>query len=229
MEASTGKEQITVLIVDDHPIVREGLRSTLNGKEVRVLGEAANGAEAIERVRELRPDIVLMDVRMPDMDGLTATEMIKKEQPETAIIVVTSYESIDYLKRAILAGAAGYVLKDFSRTALVDAIRVVMSGGSLIDGVLLRGLLKEVGLERRGPTNLGGLEALSPREREVLQLLVQGLTNKEIAREMQYSVATVKSTVQRIIDKLGVSDRTQAAVLAVQAGMRAEQSYTTTT
>ncbi|MBI1886534.1 MAG: response regulator transcription factor [Chloroflexi bacterium] len=221
MVATSGRA--TVLIADDHPMVREGLRSMVAGKDVQVVGEAGSGSEALERVRELQPDVVLMDVRMPDMDGLAATEIIKKEKPETSVVIVTSYESMDYLRRAVIAGAAGYVLKGVSQTALVNAIRIVKSGGSLIDGALLKELLKEIGLEQREPLKLGGLDMLSPRERDVLRHLVRGLTNKEIAQEMHYSVGTVKNAVQRIIEKLGASDRTQAAVLAVQAGIGMEQ------
>jgi DNA-binding NarL/FixJ family response regulator len=163
-----------------------------------------------------------MDVRMPDMDGLAATEIIKQESPETSIIVVTSYESKDYLRRAIDAGAAGYLLKGMSREALIDGIRLVRGGGSLIDARLLSELLSDMGVEgTRFQGTEGALEALTPREQEVLHLLVRGLTNKEIAAEMHYSVGTVKNVVQRVIEKLGVSDRTQAAVFAVRAGMSA--------
>jgi NarL family two-component system response regulator LiaR len=211
---------ITVLIADDHPMVREGLRSMLEVEGIEVIGEAATGAEAVERVQQLGPDVVLMDVRMPDLDGLAATEIVKESSPETSVIVITSYESKDYLRRAIQAGAAGYLLKGMSRESLIDAIRLVRGGGSLIDARLLSELLTEMGVqETRFKGAEGALEALTPREQEVLQLLVRGLTNKEIAAEMHYSVGTVKNVVQRVIEKLGVSDRTQAAVYAVRAGL----------
>lgn len=211
---------IAVLICDDHPMVREGLRSMLNVEGISVVGEAATGREAVEQVRRLRPDVVLMDVRMPDMDGLAATEVVKGELSSTSIIILTSYESKDYLRRAIEVGAAGYLLKGMPRETLVDAIKVVKGGGSLIDAKLLSELLQELGVEgARFRETAGLLEALTPRERQVLELLVQGLTNKEIAAQMHYSVGTVKNVVQRLIDKLGVSDRTQAAVLAVRAGL----------
>lgn len=211
---------ITVLIADDHPMVREGLRSMLDAEGIEIVGEAANGTEAVEGVQQLNPDVVLMDVRMPDMDGLTATEIVKEGSPETSVIVITSYESKDYLRRAIEAGAAGYLLKGMPRESLIDAIRLVRGGGSLIDARLLSELLREMGVEgSRFQGAEGALEALTPREQEVLQLLVCGLTNKEIAAEMHYSVGTVKNVVQRVIEKLGVSDRTQAAVYAVRAGL----------
>lgn len=215
------KDGVTVLIVDDHPMVREGLRAMLKVEGISVVGEAATGAEAVEQARRLQPDVVLMDVRMPDMDGLSATEILKAEMPSTSIIIVTSYESKDYLRRAILAGAAGYVLKGMSRDTLIDAIKVVKGGGSLIEGKLLSELLSELGIEgTRYQQAQSVVEALSPREKQVLQLLVQGLSNKEIASQMHYSLGTVKNVVQRVIEKLGVSDRTQAAVLAVRAGLQ---------
>ncbi len=215
------RQGITVLIVDDHPMVREGLRSMLDTEGIEVVGEAGTGAEAVEKVPQLNPDVVLMDVRMPDMDGLAATEIVKQNSPETSVIVVSSYESKEYLRRAIEAGAAGYILKGMSRESLIDAVRLVRGGGSLVDARLLGELLREMGMEgsRFEGAAEGALEALSPRELEVLQLLVQGLTNKEIAQQMHYSVGTVKNVVQRVIEKLGVSDRTQAAVYAVRVGL----------
>lgn len=216
-------ESIRVLIVDDHPMVREGLRSMLAGDIIDVVGEAATGSQAVETAQQLMPDVILMDVRMPDMDGLAATEIIKEMVPGASVVVITSYESKDYLKRAIQAGAAGYVLKGMARDHLIDVIRLVCEGGSLIDARLLGELLAEIGVEgSRFQGVEGALEALTQREHEVLRLLVGGLTNKEIAAHMQYSVGTVKNVVQRVIEKLGVSDRTQAAVYAVRAGMNAQ-------
>jgi PAS domain S-box-containing protein len=218
----TARETITVAIADDHPMVREGLRSMLQEDGIEIVGEAVNGAEAVDLVRRTKPNLVLMDVRMPDMDGLAATEIIKQESPETSIIVITSYESKDYLRRAIEAGAAGYLLKGMARDSLIDGIRLVRGGGSLIDARLLSELLSDMGVEgTRFQGAEGTLEALTPREQEVLQLLVRGLTNKQIAAQMHYSVGTVKNVVQRVIEKLGVSDRTQAAVYAVRAGIAA--------
>jgi len=217
----SARQEITVLIVDDHPMVREGLRSMLDMEGIEVVGEAGSGAEALEKVWQLNPDVVLMDVRMPDMDGLAATEAVKRDAPATSVIVLTAYESKEYLRRAIEAGAAGYMLKGMTRDSLLDAIRLVKAGGSLVDTRLLSELLREMGIGGsciEGAAE-GTLEALSPRERQVLQLLVQGLTNKEIAQQMHYSVGTVKNAVQRVIEKLGVSDRTQAAVCAVRAGL----------
>jgi DNA-binding NarL/FixJ family response regulator len=215
--SSPSKHPTTVVIADDHPMVREGLRSILASADVQVIGEAASGTEAIQRVQEDKPDVILMDVRMPDMDGLAATEIIHKERPETAILILTSYETTDYLKRAVLCGAAGYVLKGIERSTLIDAIRVIKNGDSLIDRSLLQALLTDVTLD--APSRRLSTEGLTERERTVLQMLARGLSNKEIAQEMRYSVGTIKNHVQRVIDKLGVSDRTQAAILAVKAGL----------
>jgi len=198
-------------------MVREGLRSILSSAGMEVVGEAMTGSEAVQSVHDVAPDVVLMDVRMPDMDGLAATEMIHKERPETAVLILTSYETTDYLKRSVLCGAAGYVLKGIDQAYLIDAIRIVKNGDSLIDRSLLKALLADVTPEE--PHGRRSIEGLTERERTVLEMLARGLSNKEIAQEMRYSVGTIKNHVQRVIDKLGVSDRTQAAILAVKAGL----------
>lgn len=205
----------SVLIVDDHPVVREGLKAMLNVEGIVVAGEARTGAEAVEKAMELNPNVVLMDVNMPDMDGLEATRRLKEKAPLSRVIIVTGVDSRDYLRQAIAAGAVGYLVKGMTREVLVQAVLLVEQGGSLIDATTLAQMANE-GEWGEGATE--GLEALSPREREVMGYLVRGLTNKEIAQEMSYSVGTVKNAVQRIIEKLGVADRTQAAVYAVRAG-----------
>lgn len=215
---------IKVLIVDDHPVVREGLRAMLRSPGINVVGDASSGREAIERARELRPDVVLMDVKMPEMDGLAATRELKAQFPTTTVVVVTSYDTRDYLRKALEAGASGYLIKGASREKLIQAVKMARTGESLVDAELLTGLFAEPdtipasGATTSGPT----LSMLSPREMEALEHLTRGLTNKEIAREMHYSVGTVKNVVQSIIVKLGVSDRTQAAVFAVRAGLEAK-------
>src|SRR3990172_2925443 len=178
-----------VLLVDDHPVVRQGLRAMLNVPDIEVVGEATCAGEALALVATLKPDVVLMDVKMADMDGIAATSALKSEAPTAAVIIITGVESKEQLRRAIEAGATGYLVKGMSRDVLIEAVRVIKEGGSLIDA------------------------------RALSEIFLENGTNKEIAREMNYSVGTVKNAVQRIIEKFGVADRTQAAVLAVRAGL----------
>jgi DNA-binding NarL/FixJ family response regulator len=215
-------ELIHVLIVDDHPMVRAGERAMLNDPEIEVVGEAANGSQSVAMAESLEPDVVLMDVHLPDIDGLQATAEIKKRCPATSVIMVTGSEERQHIRRAVEAGAAGYLLKGAPREMLLQAVKLVQAGGSLIDASLLSALAEDANLEagEGGKAQVGKLvSTLSPRELDVLRYLASGSTNKEIAQEMHYSVGTVKNVVQRIIEKLGVSDRTQAAVYAVRAGV----------
>ncbi|MBI2886288.1 MAG: response regulator transcription factor [Chloroflexi bacterium] len=211
-----------VIIVDDHPMVREGLRGMLaTDRAIQVVGEATTGVEAVDLVGRLRPDVVLMDIRMPDMDGLAATRQIKQEHPEVSVIMVTMYDNPDYLFQAVSAGAAGYVLKDVSRFELLQTIRTVMSGGSFLNSDLMTQCLQRLASHGRaaGQEGAGAPERLTAREMEVLKLVTEGLSNKEIAARLTVSVATVKTHVEHIIQKLQVSDRTQAAVAAVTRGL----------
>lgn len=206
-----------VLIADDHPVVRSGLRAMLDAPGIRVVGEATTGREAADQAAALEPDVVLMDIRMPDMDGLTATRLVKESNPTISVIIVTSFESQDYLKQAIEAGAAGYLLKGTSRALLLDSIRIVREGGSMFEASLLTSLL--IDIAQRNVSADGALDELTERERDALRLVAQGMTNGEIADRLGYSAGTIKNTVQQMIAKLGVSDRTQAAVLGVRAGL----------
>ncbi len=217
-----------LVLADDHDLVREGIRAVLEGEpDLEVVGEAANGREAVEVCREVRPDLVLMDVRMPEMDGLAATRAIKEELPETSVVMVTMHESPDYLLEAIKAGAAGYILKDAAGERLVEAVRRTLEGEAPLSEGLAMQLLQRLASEdgrsqplpeakkRRAPIP----EELTPQEAEVLRLLAQGRTNPQIARTVLSSVSSVKIHVQNIIAKLGVSDRTQAAVRAIELGL----------
>jgi len=213
---------IRVLIVDDQSIVREGLKSMMAmDSDICVVGEAANGLQALQRVAADPPDVVLMDVRMPEMDGLTALERIKALAPRTSVLMMTLYDDSDYLLRAVSAGAAGYLLKDSSRDELLRALRITADGGATIAPRLLPELLRRVGRAGSAPSApAGAVEALlSDRERQVLTLIAEGLTNQEIAERLVISPTTVKTHVQNILEKLDVSDRTQAAVYAVRCGL----------
>lgn len=206
-----------VLVVDDHDLARHGLMAILSGTpELEIVGEARNGREAIAAARELLPDVVLMDVRMPDMDGLEATRRIKAERPRTAVVIVTNHENPSYLREAVDAGAAGYLLKDVSRELLVGAVLEVASGGSVIEKQALRGVLRDVSTGAAAPE---AARSLTRRELETLAHLAEGLSNREIAERLVLSPETVKSHVAAILDKLDVSDRTQAAVYAVRHGL----------
>jgi two-component system, NarL family, response regulator LiaR len=218
-----------LVLADDHDLVREGIRAVLEGEpDLLVVGEAANGREAVELCKELRPDLVLMDVRMPEMDGLAATRAVKEDLPQTSVVMVTMHESPDYLLEAIKAGAAGYILKDATGERLVEAVRRTLEGDAPLDEGLARQLLQRLSnkdgqrslpptaaLKRKAPVP----EELTPREAEVLRLLAQGWTNPQIGRIVLSSVSTVKVHVHNIISKLGVSDRTQAAVRAIELGL----------
>lgn len=207
-----------IIIADDHELARLGLRTMLVPEpDLEVVGEAATGREAVAMSRELQPDLVLMDIRMPDLDGLVATRAIKEVHPRTSILIVTLSEDPDYLLEALRVGAAGYVLKDASRREVVDAVRQVLSGESPLDPKLSAQLIRRLASRTRESSAARGDEP-THREMEVLRLVAEGKTNAEIAHSLFISVGTVKVHVERIIDKLGVSDRTQAAVRAVELG-----------
>lgn len=220
-----------LLIADDHALVREGMRAMLASEQnLEVVGEAENGREALELCRELRPDLILMDVRMPEMDGLAATREIKGEYPETGILILTTHESPEYLMDAIRAGASGYVLKDSTKQRLLDAVRRVISGESPVNQELAMQAIQHLTDENRRyaeplpePTEKrreGALtEPLTDREIEILRSLALGKTNRQVAKELLISLSTVKTHVQHVNIKLGVSDRTQAAVRAAELGL----------
>jgi two-component system, NarL family, response regulator LiaR len=261
---ATPPQVARLLIADDHALVREGLRTMLTGEEgIEVIAEANDGRQALDTCRELKPDLVLMDVRMPVMDGLEATKRIKDEMPKTSVMMVTMHENPDYLFEAVKAGAAGYVLKDASGERLLSAVRRTLEGESPLNQELAMRLLRRLSRESRGESSSEGgsggssreppedapeeaqgegderltthsvatrpgahqagsggaaqIESLTPREVEVLKLLSQGQTNPQIAQNLLFSVSTVKAQVRSILAKLGVSDRTQAAVRAIES------------
>jgi DNA-binding NarL/FixJ family response regulator len=214
------KSDITILIADDHSMVREGLRSMLNAPGLQVVGEASNGREAVSKAEACDPDVVLMDIRMPDMDGIEALQAIKSTQSHIQVLMVTTYRSTAYLLRALAAGAAGFVLKDISRDALLATVRAVAAGTTGIDRQFLQRALRNL-QEADEPSveNMELSEALTPRETDVLWLIAEGLTNLAIAQALDLSPGTVKSYVQTILQKLNATDRTHAAVKAIRMGL----------
>jgi Response regulator containing a CheY-like receiver domain and an HTH DNA-binding domain len=207
-----------VLIVDDHELERSGVRVMLDDPGIEIVGEASTGRESIEQAQVLRPDVVLMDIGLPDMDGLEATAAIRRKCPQTSVVILTGHDSRNFIRAAIEAGALGYLTKGATREVLVQAVKLTQVGGSLIDAGLLSAIGEpavEDGVIQIDPV----LSALAPRELEVLRHLANGHSNRQIAESMNYSVGTVKNVVQRVIEKLAVADRTQAAVLAVRAGL----------
>lgn len=208
-----------LVIADDHELARAGLRSMLTGQRgLEVVGEATNGNDALELCRRLQPDLALVDVRMPELDGLTTCRAIKQECPEIKVILLTIHENPEYLLEALNAGVAGFVLKDITQRELITAVRRVLRGESILNKEVVIRFLEH--LDSVTPYQ-GDLPAkqLSSREYEVLQLLAQGQTNREIAQSLTVSVSTVKIHVEHILAKLGVSDRTQAAVRAIELGL----------
>ena len=207
------------MLVDDHELVRQGIAAMLNGAgDVSVVGVARTGREALEVARRELPDVVLMDVKMPDMDGLEATRKMKEERPRTAVVMLTMHDNPAYLRDAVRAGAAGYLLKDVSKDELIDAIRQVATGGAFIESQMLKGMLSEM-KPSGGVGPSPAAKNLTKREREILSLVAEGLSNREIAEKLVLSPETVKSHVAAILEKLNVSDRTQAAIYAVRNGL----------
>ncbi|MGZ8596753.1 MAG: response regulator [Actinomycetota bacterium] len=209
---------IRALIVDDHPVTREGLRTALELSDeiVVVVGEAATGEEAVERARELTPDVVFMDVRMPGMDGIEATRRIRQAAPTTKVILITIDESRGAISEAIQAGVSGYLLKDASPDALVDAARNAIEGNAVIHPQLTKTFIEEVRLgEGDGPK----AAPLSKREREILQKVADGSTTRQVATELGISPHTVKTHLERIFEKLGANDRAQAVAIAIRTGI----------
>jgi DNA-binding NarL/FixJ family response regulator len=207
---------IKLLIADDHEVVRCGLRSLMAGTDVEIVGEATTGEQAIQMALAGKPDVVLLDIRMPGGDGLNVLGRLKLESPGIAVLMLSTYDNPTYVARAVALGAAGYVLKGIDREGLLDAIRKVAAGESAWTRDELRRVTGALATPR---LNADVEVPLTQRESEVLRQLALGLTNKEIAQALHISYETVKEHVQHILRKVGVSDRTQAAVWAVRKGL----------
>ena len=207
----TAPEPIRVMIVDDHSVLRRGLAAVLRAyKDLELVGEARNGQEAVRLCEQARPDVILMDLIMPGMDGATATEIIRERYPQVQIIALTSFQERELVRGPLRAGAIGYLLKNVSAEGLAEAIRAAHAGRSTLAPEAIQALVQP---QSAGP-RLG--HDLSPREREVLALLVEGLSNPEIAERLCVSRSTAKAHVSSILSKLGASNRAEAAVLALQ-------------
>ncbi|TWS20880.1 response regulator transcription factor [Tsukamurella asaccharolytica] len=213
---------LTVLIVDDHQLARSGLRSLIEPEpDLTVTGEAGDGSTAVELARRLRPDVVLMDLKMPGGDGLTATRIIA-DDPElvaTKVIVLTSYDSDDSVMAALRYGASGYLLKDFEAPALLQSIRTAAAGEALLAPVIARRIAETWTPPARSATPHPGLADLTEREREVLVKVTEGLSNAELAAELHISPATAKTHVSRILAKLDARDRVQLVIIGYRSGL----------
>ena len=213
---------IRVLIADDQMMVREGFSVLLGAQpDIEVVGEAVNGREAVERVRELAPDVVLMDIRMPEMNGIEATREIVAAGGSAKVLVLTTFDLDEYVYQALRAGASGFLLKDASARQLAEGIRVVASGEALLAPSVTKRLIAEFSKlsdrSRPGPNGQAAYGELTERETEVLVLIAKGLSNAEIAERLVVAESTIKTHVGRILVKLGLRDRTQAAVFAYEA------------
>jgi DNA-binding NarL/FixJ family response regulator len=213
---------IRIVLVDDQEVVRTGLRALAERDgDIAVVGEAGTGRSGLSRVRELRPDVVLMDVRMPEMDGLRATREIVADPrlDGVRVLVLTTFDEDEHVFEAIRAGAAGYLLKDVSPTDLRQAIRTVVAGGSLLSPSITRTVMRSLADRLRFSVDDAPLRELTEREREVLGLVGRGLSNEEIARELFISPATARTYVSRLLTKLGARDRARLVVLAYETGL----------
>lgn len=211
------EEPIKILVADDHPLIRQGLQVVIEAQpDLRLVGEAVNGGQAIQLAQALQPDIVIMDLKMPVMDGLAATREISQAVPQAQVLILTSFPDDENVYTAIKAGAVGFLLKDASAEYLLDAIRTVHRGESVLHPAIARKLMREIKEPSRLPPTT---DPLTAREIEVLACMAQGMSNRQIAQHLSVSVRTVSSHVRSILDKLHLANRTQAALYAVEQGI----------
>jgi len=207
---------IDILVADDHEVVRSGLVCLFTDTDIQVVGQAANGEEAVAKTREVEPDVVLMDIRMPDVDGLSALERIKADMPQIPVIMLSTYDNPTYVARGVALGASDYVLKGSPRNAIISAVQNAAIKGESLDGSLMA---KVKGTMSKRHDAKNSEFPLTNREMQVLRHLALGLSNREIGRSLCISIETVKEHVQNILRKVDVTDRTQAAVWAVRRGL----------
>jgi DNA-binding NarL/FixJ family response regulator len=210
-------EKIRILIVDDHPVVRDGLSLVLDTQaDFEVVGEAGGGVEAVQRAEELQPDVILLDLEMPDLDGVDALKLMQESRPGIRVIVFTAFDTDERILSAIRAGARGYLLKGAPRGQVFDAVRAVHSGGSLLQPMVTAKLLDHISASEETPRPN---QTLTPRQLDVLRLLAKGLQNKEIAAQLGVADRTVKFHVGAILTKMDAGNRTEAVTVAVQRGL----------
>jgi DNA-binding NarL/FixJ family response regulator len=228
---STSAPPVRIIVADDHQVVRTGFAALLDTQpDFTVLGTASDGAEAVQMSRQLRPDVVLMDVRMPGTDGIEATRQLTGGPDAPRIIILTTFDLDEYVYDALRAGASGFLLKDVTAERLFDAVRVVAAGDALLAPAVTRRLISEFATLRPKPAGrasgpVAAVAELTPRETEVLRLLAEGLSNPEIADRLVVTDETVKTHVSRVLHKLGLRDRTQAVVLAYESGLVTPRSH----
>ena len=215
---------IGIVVADDHEVVRAGFAAILDTQpDFTVLGTAADGTEAVRTCQQCRPDVVLMDVRMPGMDGIEATRLLTSAGSGPRVLILTTFDLDEYVYDALRAGASGFLLKDVTAERLFDAVRVIAEGEALLAPAITRRLIGEFARQRPRPADpaepAGSFGALTPRETEVLRLIAAGLSNPEIARRLVVTEETVKTHVSRVLSKLGLRDRTQAVVAAYESGL----------
>jgi DNA-binding NarL/FixJ family response regulator len=213
-------DRVRVVLVDDDDLMRAGLRSVLSSDEtIDVVGEAGDGREAVDRIRALRPDLVLMDIRMPDLDGISATREVLATSPDVKVVVLTTFEQDDYIFDALSAGASGFLLKRTQPEELIAAIHTVAEGDSLLSPSVTRRVVDRMASQPSPVRTSARLDELTPREREVLEHVARGLSNREIAERFVIEESTVKTHVKRILMKLRLRDRVQAVVFAYENGL----------
>ena len=213
-------ERVRVLLVDDDDLMRAGLRSVLSSDEtIEVVGEAGDGRGVVKLIRELRPELVLMDIRMPGLDGISATREVLAAEPEVKVVILTTFEEDDYIFEALSAGASGFLLKRTKPEELIAAIHTVADGDSLLSPSVTRRVIDRMATQPVPVRADRRIEDLTPREREVLELVARGLSNREIAENFVIEESTVKTHVKRILMKLGLRDRVQAVIFAYESGL----------